>query len=599
MKLGSKIVLGFIATNVIYVALSIFIFISAQPVRHESTVLSRDLLPMLDLTSQVQYATAMEGHFIQDYSHTIKAETMVEALVYNADIVKSLTYLDKTVASSPALQTPEVLEAIKKIRLSYQQFREMAELLPTRLESINSGLENVLYNHEVFQAPLLEFIAEEERLALAGHEDRLLKLRELEGLGNALMISVMRARFQDQGEFEHSQALAAKATEQAKKLAEGAKNEKMEKFGTTLAGILQEIGVTINALKSDMAMAAEETSRRIQYASATIKHASELRQAADRQSQKVADHSAKTLEQVILFLGLGVLTALIVSSIMALTITRGITRPLNALITKLSGGAMEVDHAAGELSGASSALADGAKENAGSLENISTALEELSSMTQRNAENSVEANTLMNQATEAVDKAENSMNKVITAMQEISSSGIEIAKIIKTIDDIAFQTNLLALNAAVEAARAGEAGSGFAVVADEVRNLASRSAEAARSTAALIDGTINNINSGSELVTLTADNFKTVQGHAGKVAHILDEVAAASKEQSLGIKQINGSMTAMDQITQSNASSADESARSANGLSAQAAELLTAVDELTALVHGQSHGPQVRKLIGR
>jgi methyl-accepting chemotaxis protein len=235
---------------------------------------------------------------------------------------------------------------------------------------------------------------------------------------------------------------------------------------------------------------------------------------------------------------------------------------------------------------ASNTLAEGATENAASLEETSAALEELSSMTGRNADNAVEANVLMAQGAEAVVQAEISMAKVIEAMEEISHSGNEIGKIIKTIDEIAFQTNLLALNAAVEAARAGEAGAGFAVVADEVRNLAIRSAEAARTTADLIAATITNIDSGSEMVNATAEAFKAVEASSSKVAGLVSEVAEASKEQSQGINQITKAMSEMDRVTQTNAASAEESASAAGHLSQQAGNLLAAVEEMRAMAHG-------------
>jgi methyl-accepting chemotaxis protein len=176
-------------------------------------------------------------------------------------------------------------------------------------------------------------------------------------------------------------------------------------------------------------------------------------------------------------------------------------------------------------------------------------------------------------------------------MEEISRSGNEIGKIIKTIDEIAFQTNLLALNAAVEAARAGEAGAGFAVVADEVRNLAIRSAEAAKNTADLIASTIANINSGAEMVNATAENFKIVETHSSKVAQLVSEVAEASKEQSSGIGQINTAMSEMDKVTQSNAATAEEAASAAGQLSLQAGNLLSAVNEMEVLAHGAEGRP--------
>jgi methyl-accepting chemotaxis protein len=195
----------------------------------------------------------------------------------------------------------------------------------------------------------------------------------------------------------------------------------------------------------------------------------------------------------------------------------------------------------------------------------------------------------MTQATDAVRKADTSMTAVIKAMEEISTSGAEIGKIIKTIDEIAFQTNLLALNAAVEAARAGEAGAGFAVVADEVRNLAIRSADAAKNTADLIASTISNINSGSQMVNDTAENFRTVEDHSAKVAALLGEVTEASKEQAQGIGQITTAMTEMDKVTQSNAASSEEAASAAGDLSSHAGNLLESVNELNTLVNG-AHG---------
>jgi methyl-accepting chemotaxis protein len=214
-------------------------------------------------------------------------------------------------------------------------------------------------------------------------------------------------------------------------------------------------------------------------------------------------------------------------------------------------------------------------------------------MTKRNSDNAIEANSLMAQTNDAVNRAESSMANVIQAMDQIATSGNEIGKIIKTIDEIAFQTNLLALNAAVEAARAGEAGAGFAVVADEVRNLAIRSADAAKNTADLIAATISNINSGSEMVNSTSENFHNVATNSSKVAQLVSEVAEASKEQSQGINQITTAMTQMDKVTQSNAASAEESASSAGQLSVQAGNLMSAVEDMTLIVHGRKSGGQL------
>jgi len=177
------------------------------------------------------------------------------------------------------------------------------------------------------------------------------------------------------------------------------------------------------------------------------------------------------------------------------------------------------------------------------------------------------------------------------AMQALKDSSNDIAKIIRAIDEIAFQTNILALNAAVEAARAGEAGMGFAVVADEVRNLAQRSAQAAKETAAKIDGAITSTAQGVQISAKVADTLGEIVAKVRQVDDLVSEVASASKEQTTGIVQINAAVGQMDKVTQSNAASAEECAAAAEELNAQAATMKQAVGELTRLVTSSAVAP--------
>ena len=289
---------------------------------------------------------------------------------------------------------------------------------------------------------------------------------------------------------------------------------------------------------------------------------------------------------------LGTSLAIVVIGIaVSLLVTKSVASVLNRLAGQLNLGAVQTASAAGQVSSASQTLAEGASEQAASLEETSSSLEELSSMTKRNSENAQKANTFAKQARAAADKGANDMQAMSSAMEAIKVSSDDIAKIIKTIDEIAFQTNILALNAAVEAARAGEAGMGFAVVADEVRNLAQRSAQAAKETADKIQGAISKTMLGVDINRQVAEGLNEIVTKSRELDELVAEVAHASQEQTQGITQINNAVTQMDRVTQSNAASAEESAAAAEQLNAQAETVKGTVAELLRLVGGTGSGP--------
>ncbi len=214
--------------------------------------------------------------------------------------------------------------------------------------------------------------------------------------------------------------------------------------------------------------------------------------------------------------------------------------------------------AVGQSMTISQVLSESASEQAASLEETSASLDEMASMTRQTADNTAEANTLMNTAKQAIEKANTSMTELTESMKVIAGASEQTQHIVKSIDEIAFQTNLLALNAAVEAARAGEAGAGFAVVADEVRNLAMRATESAKNTSGLIDDIVRKVRGGETLVNTTSGAFSDVTTTSNKVLELTGEIAAASKEQSEGINQVNKAVAEMNRVTQQNAASAQE-----------------------------------------
>jgi len=288
--------------------------------------------------------------------------------------------------------------------------------------------------------------------------------------------------------------------------------------------------------------------------------------------------SARDVSLIIIFIFIAaVLLALFL-------INRSVARPVTNAARGLALIGRQIAAAARQFSDSSHALAEGASEQAASLEETSSSLEQMASMTQSNAGNAHEADNLMKKVGLAIVDANTTISAMTRHMAEISQSSSETSRIIKTIDEIAFKTNMLALNAAVEAARAGTAGAGFAVVAEEVRNLAMRAAEAAKSTATLIEATVAQINNGSRLMDKADKSFGEVSAMSSKVALLVSEIAAASLEQAQGIDQVSKAVTQIDAVTQHNSANAEEYASSAQELRSKSDEMKQFIDDLRALI---------------
>jgi len=259
---------------------------------------------------------------------------------------------------------------------------------------------------------------------------------------------------------------------------------------------------------------------------------------------------------------------------------RRISSPILRIIADLRQGSDQITAAAAQVTSASQSLAEGSSEQAASLEESSSSLEELSAMTKRNADCAQYAKQAASQARTSADTGTEHMRAMQIAMQAITTSSADISKILKTIDEISFQTNILALNAAVEAARAGAAGAGFAVVADEVRALAQRSALAAKETAVKIEDSVTKSRQGAQISAEVAASFTTIQQQVLQLDQLVGEIATASGEQSQGLGQITIAISQMDQVTQSNAASAEETAAASQDLNAQAGVLSEAIHGL-------------------
>lgn len=278
--------------------------------------------------------------------------------------------------------------------------------------------------------------------------------------------------------------------------------------------------------------------------------------------------------------------ALLASGGVAAWVIHSATRSLRAASGQLRIDSEAIAAESGKIANTSEELARRASELAASLEETAASGEEINSMARQNSESSRAAADLVTQSQERFVEANQALDQMVTAIAEINEASDKISQIIKAIDAIAFQTNILALNAAVEAARAGEAGMGFAVVADEVRNLAQRSAQAAKDTAALIESSIAKASQGEQKIGQLAAVIRAIVQDSAKIKTLVDGVHQSSQEQTHGVEQVAKAITQMEQVTRRNAEAAEQSASTVGQLNSQSEALKQIVSRITDIVGG-------------
>ena len=275
----------------------------------------------------------------------------------------------------------------------------------------------------------------------------------------------------------------------------------------------------------------------------------------------------------------------------------------NEVLGNIVSASQQVAVGSKQISDSSVALSQGAAEQASAVEELTASLEEISSQTEINAENANQANQLAENAKLHAEQGNGQMQEMLNAMEEINESSANISKIIKVIDEIAFQTNILALNAAVEAARAGQHGKGFAVVAEEVRNLAARSANAARETTDMIEGSIHKSEGGTRIAHETAKALNEIVDDVEKVANLVADISVASNEQAIGIGQVNEGIMQVSEVVQTNSATSEESAAASEELSGQAVLLQDMVSKFRLRTNRQDYNnldelsPEIKKML--
>jgi methyl-accepting chemotaxis protein len=600
IKLSSKIFAGFGIVLVVTLFLTGISLYIMKGLAGEAQVLSNQYMPQTRIASEVERnvlktVSEMQGyHFSHEDSFLTVSRQQLELAKKNLQEAAALT------ARFPELKT--LKENADKAALKIKEY----ESLINETEKAARGIQGIRKNLEVAAQDFLksaqEFLDGQtgamENLIKTGStpENLSVELSKIIGMNNAVELG-----YAIQLETGKAQLLRdPKLLEEAAAKFNEVENELSAVQKKTVADMaisqLEDIRIAGANYKTNMKKLlagylalAELGQKRDRAGNEVLEMAKVTANAGIGETTKSAVNVDQVLNNSSRMLATGAIIGVLLSLLIMVAITRGITKPINSFIKGLSGAAQQVASSSGEIMNASEQLASGSSQQAASLQETSSSLEEMAAMTRQNADNAHHADSLMNETSQVVETASKSMTELTVSMQEISTASDSTAKIIKTIDEIAFQTNLLALNAAVEAARAGEAGAGFAVVAEEVRNLAMRAAEAARDTAGLIDETVTKIKTGSTLVAKTGEAFSQVNAGTSKVKELVAEIAAASKEQAQGVDQINRAASEMNRVVQQVAANAEESAAASKELTSQSDQMEEMMKELVALVGGNGH----------
>ena len=587
LKLSQKITIGFMSLLVIAVFLGILAVWNMNTVTGKSKQLAQEFAPEVNIATQLERNVHTVMYIMRAYGLTGNATYLNQAQEYFNEMETLLPEAEKLAQDAKNL---EVLKNnFTNIEQGVNEYNKLVETTEKTFEALNTDIDEGVVNAQILLSgcnTYYEGLTRQLRAGKTSVVDQMNDVNQILSLITDTRVAVWRMQA------SRDTKLLRDVVPNFGKVAD-ILDDLRSKASAADAAMLTPLITACNGYEAsvekvlvDWQTIQDLGPQREVSIGKVLTGTLETTNAGVENTVSIAEtaNSALTTASTVMIIGL--LIAIVLGIVLSIAITRSITGPINKVIDELGSGSMQVAAAAGQVSSSSQQLAEGSGQQAASIEEISSSLEEVTSMTKQNAENARQATAGSNEAKASAEKGTEIMRKMIQAINSIKSSSDETAKVIKTIDEIAFQTNLLALNAAVEAARAGEAGAGFSVVAEEVRNLAQRCAEAAKNTAALIEGSQANADNGVQVTKEVSGILDDIAKKSKGVAEITHEVSLATDEQVQGISQVNLAIGQMDQVTQTIAANSEESAASSEELTSQAADLKSMVQTLVRIVNG-------------
>jgi methyl-accepting chemotaxis protein len=593
LSLRQRLLLAFGAVLGVTLATGLVIYTLARENQHLAASLTRENLPSVQLANSLERHALQMSADLRAYAYSESPDTLASAQTHLQAVkdvltgpdIRSLDGLDQTIIEDSARAAEDCDRLLAERRELTSSLAQQWAVTETEIARLTTSLAQFLQAQKSALQGEIDAALEGEQLsARLRRIDLATQALDLARQANELWLRAKAER--DLGKIPAAdQHLASLDTALASLLALVDWEKDLER----LRQCREAVATSRTAMQDTLAKAAARDTvaqRQEALARTVISQAERLAatglDTAAHASSRVAGSMARTIWVILA----GVGAALVIGILVSLLFSGKLAHKLHHISSLLKTGAHQTSQTAAQLSGSSHLLADQASQQAASLEEASASLEEIASMAKRNVEHAQNAKALAAAARQSADSGTRDMQEMTAAMAEIKTSSDNIAQILKTIDEIAFQTNLLALNAAVEAARAGEAGAGFSVVAEEVRSLARRSASAAQETAAKIADSVTKSARGVAISAKVAAGLQDIAAKATRVDELLVEMSGSSREQSQGVDQVNTAISQMDKVTQSNATSAEQSSSSAAELTEQASQLRSAVSLLEHLVTG-------------